>query len=96
MKTLQINVKYNVHRAFAMGMETGVMRLFDNPRHEAVQCRFILKREIDAFIQGFNLAKADEYFFAWKAGKNLLHMAVRNGDINAVDWHFYNGWVEAE
>lgn len=93
-KVMKIKIKQA--RAFSRGLEDGAHRLFtETPEVQSIRNGFNKKFENDAYIAGYNLAnKNDMYFFAWKANKSLLELAIQSGDVKPIGFELYNGVVE--
>jgi hypothetical protein len=95
-----MKVKYNEWRAFDRGMNEGVHRLFkEPPAMQAIRYGFSTKRDVNAFVAGYNLTNtSDVYFYAWKGSKNLLNLAITMKDVILVgcryEWSFYQYTME--
>jgi len=74
---------------FSEGMKCGAVdfALSSNDANKAMRPTSKWRQyDYGAFINGYNLANSEKYYGAYKAGRNLLFVAVNYGDIFPVEW----------
>lgn len=84
--TISLTLRYL--RPFERGMEEGAISaaldMEDTGKSVGFRCGFTQSRENDKFAQGFELGK--KYVDGWRAGMDLLRLAIHKGDVTPVDF----------
>ena len=83
-----VSLRFRYHRPFERGMNEGAqaaaLDILDSGKDMGFRCGYTAARENAAFAQGFELGKG--YIEEWRASKDLLRLAVRNGDVVPKDF----------